>query len=71
MSENTQSLPLAERRAAKEKKRQHEEITRMFIVFSIGVAAIYGLITSGYIDNPLTELHQDTSITVEDTSANK
>lgn len=50
----------------KEKQRRHEERTRVLIVFSIGAAAVYGLIASGYIENPLADLHQDTSISVDD-----
>lgn len=50
----------------KEKKRRLEEIQRIGIVSAIGIAAVYGLINSGYVDNPFN-VRPDTSVLIEDT----
>ena len=65
-----QYIPFEARQAKKKDKQRRDEIIAGAIIFLGAITLGVLLASNGYADNPF-EQHQDTSITVEDTSANK
>mgnify|MGYP003525786731 CR=1 FL=1 len=65
-----QYISFEARQAKKKDKQRREEIRRIAGLLLGAVAAGAWLISIEYVDNPF-DAHQDSSISVEDNSANK
>jgi hypothetical protein len=65
-----ESLSFEDRQAKKRERRRREELRNFTIGVFVAGAVGFGLHNVGIIDNPF-ELHQDTSVSVEDNTADK